>query len=57
MDDRFIGTASDLDAENGIAVPPGNHTLVVSRPGYRDKRIPVNVSRGETERVDVRLER
>ena len=57
MDDRFIGTASELDAENGIAVPPGNHTLVVSRPGYRDKRIPVNVSRGETETVDVRLER
>jgi hypothetical protein len=57
LDDRFIGTASELDAENGIAVPPGRHALVASRPGYRDKRIEVDVSRGETERVDVRLER
>ena len=57
LDDRFIGTASELDGEPGIAVPPGSHTIVVSRPGYRDKRIPVNVSRGETEKVDVQLER
>jgi hypothetical protein len=57
LDDRFIGTASELDGEPGIAVPPGSHTIVVSRPGYRDKRVPVNVSRGETEKVDVQLER
>jgi PEGA domain len=57
LDDRFIGTASELDAENGIAVPPGRHALVVSRPGYRDKRVEVNVSRGQTEKVDVKLER
>ena len=55
MDDRFIGTVSQL--ENGIAVLPGSHTFVVSRPGYRDKRFPVNVSKGETQRLDVRLEK
>ena len=57
LDDRFIGTASELDAERGIAVPPGRHALVFSRPGYRDKRVEVDVSRGETERLDVKLER
>jgi len=57
LDDRFIGTASELDSRNGIAVPPGRHTLVVSRPGYRDKRVEVDVDRGETESVNLKLER
>ncbi|MEP6471410.1 MAG: PEGA domain-containing protein, partial [Acidobacteriota bacterium] len=57
LDDRFIGTASELGGEPGIAVPPGRHTVVVSRPGYRDKRIPVDVSRGDTEKVEVQLEK
>jgi hypothetical protein len=57
LDDRFIGTASELDTEIGIALAPGRHALVVSRPGYRDRRIQVDVSRGETEKVEIKLER
>lgn len=57
LDDRFIGKASDLDSDSGLAVAPGRHTLVVSRPGYRERRIEVNVSRGETENVEITLER
>jgi hypothetical protein len=57
LDDRFIGKAADLESDGGLAVAPGRHTVVVSRPGYRERRIDVNVSRGETENVEVRLER
>jgi hypothetical protein len=57
LDDRFIGRASELDSDGGLAVAPGRHTLVVSRPGYRERRIELNVSRGETENVEITLER
>jgi hypothetical protein len=56
LDDRFIGTASELDTATGFAVSPGKHILVVSRPGYRDRRVALDVSRGKTERLDIRLE-
>ena len=56
LDDRFVGTASELDAATGFAVSPGKHTLVVSRPGYRDRRVQLDVPRGKTERLDIRLE-
>lgn len=56
VDDRFLGTAETLETE-GIAVSAGRHTIVVSRPGYRDRRVEVDVSRGETERVEINLER
>lgn len=56
LDDRFVGTAEEFGA-GGIPVAPGRHTLVVSRPGYRDRRVQVDVSRGETERIEVTLER
>jgi PEGA domain-containing protein len=57
LDGRFIGKASELDSDGGLAVAPGRHTLVVSRPGYRERRIEVNLSRGETENVEISLER
>jgi hypothetical protein len=57
LDDRFVGTASELDTASGFAVSPGKHTLVVSRPGYRDRRVQLDIARGKTERLDVRLER
>jgi len=56
LDDRFIGKASELDSDGGIGVAPGRHVLIVSRPGYRERRLDVNVSRGETENVEVTLE-
>jgi hypothetical protein len=57
LDDRFIGTASELDSQSGFAVAPGRHTVTVSRPGYRDRRVEVEVSRGETEKIEIKLER
>jgi len=56
LDDRFVGTASELDAATGFAVSPGKHTLVISRPGYRDRRVALDMSRGKTERLDIKLE-
>jgi len=56
LDDRFIGTASEFDSATGFAVSPGKHTLVVSRPGYRDRRVALDMSRGKTEKLDIRLE-
>ncbi|HEU5250106.1 MAG TPA: PEGA domain-containing protein [Thermoanaerobaculia bacterium] len=57
LDDRFIGAASELGSDGGVAVAPGHHTLIVSRPGYRDRRVEVDVSPGETENVRITLER
>jgi hypothetical protein len=57
LDDRFIGRASELDSDGGLAVAPGRHTIVVTRPGYRERRIEVDVSRGETENIEITLER
>lgn len=57
LDDRFIGTAAELDSDSGIAVAPGRHTLVVSRRGYRERRVEVDLSRGETENVEITLDR
>jgi hypothetical protein len=51
-----MGTAESLESE-GIRVSSGRHTVVVSRPGYRDRRVEVDVSRGETERVEISLEK
>lgn len=56
VDDRFVGTAESLESE-GISVSAGRHTIVASRPGYRDRRVEVDVSGGETERVEINLER
>jgi hypothetical protein len=57
LDDRFIGRASELDSDGGVSIAPGRHTLVVSRPGYRERRMELNVSRGETKNVEITLER
>lgn len=56
VDDRFMGTAQSLESD-GIPISAGRHTVVVSRPGYRDRRVEVDVSRGETERVEISLEK
>jgi hypothetical protein len=57
VDGRVVGRASELDSDGGIAIAPGRHTIVVSRSGYRDRRIEIDVSRGETENVEITLER
>ena len=56
LDDRFIGAASELGPGSGVAVTPGRHTIVVSRPGYRERRVEVDVRGGEAENVQISLE-
>ena len=56
VDDRFVGTAEEMAGElQGIRVSPGRHTVTVSRPGYKDKMVEVEVDSGQTEVVEVEL--
>ncbi len=56
VDNRFVGTAEEVNSlERGIAVSPGKHTVTVSRPGFKDRTVDVNVQSGDTEKVEVSL--
>ena len=57
LDGRYIGRASELSSDAGIAVAPGRHRLVVSANGYRERRMEIDLSRGESEDVEITLER
>jgi len=58
VDDHFVGTAEEVGSlERGIAVSPGKHTVTASRPGYRDRSVDVEVGPGESQPVEVALER
>ena len=58
VDDRFVGTAEEVNSlERGVAVSPGRHTIMVSRPGFKDRSLDVTVEAGESEKVDVSLGR
>jgi hypothetical protein len=56
VDNRFVGTAEEVNSlERGIAVSPGKHTVTVSRPGFKDRSVDVDVQSGDTEKVEVSL--
>jgi hypothetical protein len=58
LDDRFVGTAEEINSlDRGIAVSPGRHTVTVSRPGFKDRNVEVDVRTGESERIEVSLSR
>jgi hypothetical protein len=58
VDDRFVGTADELGSmEHGIVIPPGKHTITVSRPGYKDRSTEVEVAAGHSETVRLTLEK
>jgi len=58
LDDRFLGTADDLNARNGTRVPPGHHTVTVIRPGYQTRTLQVEATKdGATLKVEVTLEK
>jgi hypothetical protein len=58
LDDRFIGTAEELSGMvRGVRVSPGRHRVTVSRPGYAEKTVEVEIETGTTGSVDVELQR
>ncbi len=58
VDDRFVGTAGEVSSlDRGLPVPAGKHTVTVTRPGYKDRTVDVEVGGGDSETVDVSLER
>ncbi len=58
VDDRFAGTAEELSSlSRGLQVPAGTHRVVVSRPGYGSESLQVEVTAGESETVELRLDR
>ena len=58
VDDRFAGTAEELSSlSRGLQVPAGTHRVVVSRPGYGSESLQVEVEAGQSETVELRLDR
>ena len=58
LDDRFIGTADEVGGEDqAVPLSTGKHSVTVSRPGYKDKTVQVEVLAGEVKRVDVTLQK
>ena len=54
VDGVFRGTGQDLRRLN---LPAGRHRVEVVRPGYRTFERDVEVRAGETEEVDIALDR
>ena len=57
LDDRFLGSAEDLNARNGTRIPPGKHTVTVIRPGYQTRSVEVEAKEGAALTVAVALEK
>ncbi len=58
VDDRFVGTAEEVNSlERGVSVSPGKHTVTVSRPGFKEKSVEVEVGEGASEKLEVSLSR
>jgi hypothetical protein len=58
LDDRFIGTAGEIGSlSSGVSVSPGRHTVTVSRPGYKDRTVQIEVDENETKEIEVTLSR
>ncbi len=58
VDDRFVGTGEEVNSlDRGIAVPAGKHTVTVSRPGFKDRSVDVEVESGRSKPVDISLTR
>lgn len=58
LDDRFVGTAEEINSlGRGISVSSGKHTVTVSRPGFEDRTVAIEVDAGETEELKIQLKR
>jgi hypothetical protein len=58
MDDRFMGSARELNGLGvGVAVPPGEHRITVTCPGYRDATLRVETSAVKGGRAEIELKK
>ncbi len=58
LDDRLLGTAEDLAANiRGVRTSEGEHTIVVTRPGYVTKTMPVRALAASAVDVTIALEK
>ncbi|HWZ85706.1 MAG TPA: PEGA domain-containing protein, partial [Thermoanaerobaculia bacterium] len=56
LNDHFVGTGEELSTlSRGLQVPPGQHTITVSRPGMTTQERTVVVGPGKGETVEVSL--
>jgi hypothetical protein len=56
QNDHFVGTGEELSAlSRGLQVPPGQHTITVSRQGMTTEEFTVVVGPGKSETVNVSL--
>jgi PEGA domain-containing protein len=56
IDDRFVGTAEELGSlPTGLAVSAGKHTVTVSRPGFQDQSMDIQVEPGATQKIEISL--
>ncbi len=58
LNDTFVGTGEELSTlARGLQVPPGQHTITVSRPGLATREQTVVVGPGKSETVEIALEK
>jgi hypothetical protein len=58
VDDRFVGTAEEVGSlASGLAVAPGKHTVTVSRPGFQDRFVDLEIEAGGAQKVEISLKR
>ena len=56
LEGTAIGAATNLDGEYTISsIPSGDYTLRVRFIGYKTKDVPLNITAGETKKIDVGL--
>ena len=58
LDDKYLGAGDEFAAyPRGVVTEPGTHTIVVARPGFKDKTVEVTARAGSPIDVVVDLER
>jgi hypothetical protein len=58
LNDHFVGTGEELSTlTRGFQVPPGQHSITVSRPGLVTREETVVVGPGKSETVEIALAR
>ena len=57
LDGTSLGTATSVDGKYTIRqVPPGSYNLIVKYIGYKEQKIPINVTSGKTLEINAELE-